>query len=326
MITNGTRVKEGERTYQLRLFSDRDGNGKLNGKERNGFCGASLIQDYDSIYGAWVLTAAHCLRMGSGVWPPDYGLYYVGGGSVDMKKLEMKRITLDKNHVIIHPKWTGASMSASNIDHGIHYTNSNFPLNKYLLSLKYLYQSHSFTDIALIKLDAPFKTIGVRDVVPLNFEIPNEELIGRMATISGWGAYLGGASGKQHRYLQETTLEISLNGLPKDTVLGLDNTDGKSACGGDSGGNCVHNSLALNSNNRCIFLLLISTSFIRSLGPATIRKYGKYDYQVGIASKLPFSKYDCGNSDDFSMYQSVYPYRDWIYDTIKNTFEKIPTF
>ena len=178
----------------------------------------------------------------------------------------------------------------------------------------------------MIKLDAPFKTIGVRDVVPLNFEIPNEELIGRMATISGWGAYLGGASGKQHRYLQETTLEISLNGLPKDTVLGLDNTDGKSACGGDSGGNCVHNSLASNIYNRCIFLLLISTSFIRSLGPATIRKYGKYDYQVGIASKLPFSKYDCGNSDDFSMYQSVYPYRDWIYDTIKNTFEKIPTF
>ena len=103
----------------LRLFMDKDGNGKLNGKELDGSCGASLIAFNSVQDGAWVLTAAHCIRTGSGAWPPKYKLMYVGGGSVDITKLEMKRIVLDKDHIIIHPKWTGPKFPITEADNGM---------------------------------------------------------------------------------------------------------------------------------------------------------------------------------------------------------------
>ena len=92
-------------------------------------------------------------------------------------------------------------------------------------------------DIALIRLDAPFDH-SHSDIsgIEINTEISNVGMTGKMATISGWGNQEKDGNGKPHRYLQKTTLQITSNGLPKDTVLALDNKDGKGLCHGDSGG------------------------------------------------------------------------------------------
>ena len=93
------------------------------------------------------------------------------------------------------------------------------------------------TDLALIRLDAPFDhSHGDISVIEINKQISNVGMIRKMATISGWGNQEKDGNGKPHRYLQKTTLQMTSNGLPKDTVLALDNKDGKGSCHGDSGG------------------------------------------------------------------------------------------
>ena len=96
---------------------------------------------------------------------------------------------------------------------------------------------NAIADIALIRLDAPFDH-SHSDIsgIEINKQISNVGIIGKMATISGWGNQEKDGNGKQHRYLQKTTLQMTSNGLPKDTVLALDNKDGKGSCYGDSGG------------------------------------------------------------------------------------------
>ena len=47
------------------------------------------------------------------------------------------------------------------------------------------------------------------------------------------------------------------------------------------------------------------------LGPATIESDGR-DLLVGISSKVTRYPFFCGDPDDYSMYTSIYSFREWI--------------
>ena len=123
LIVNSTNVKQGERMYQLRLFS--------NETPVWGHCGAVLFRDL------WVLTAAHCLKLSKGIWPIDYEKLYLGGGSVDIRELNRrKRITIDRRHIFIHPRWTGVYVIPKRIAYG----NNMIYLLRYQFHIHYMYK------------------------------------------------------------------------------------------------------------------------------------------------------------------------------------------
>ena len=128
LIVNSTNVKQGERMYQLRLFS--------NETPVWGHCGAVLVSPV-LFGGIWVLTAAHCLKMSKGTWPIDYEKLYLGGGSVDIRELNRrKRITIDRRHIFIHPRWTGVYVIPKRMAYG----NNMMYLLRYQLHIHYMYQ------------------------------------------------------------------------------------------------------------------------------------------------------------------------------------------
>ena len=178
------------------------------------------------------------------------------------------------------------------------------------------------TDIALIRLDAPFdNSHGNISGIEINKKISNVGIIGKMATISGWGSTKGG-SVEQQRYLQKTTLQMTSNGLPKDTVLALDNKDGKGLCHGDSGG--MQRRYSVLCSVKYITKSSIFSTYSLVLGPATIKLDGR-DLLVGIASKSTRYPFLCGDPDDYSMCTSIYSFREWILQHVNRIANTVGT-
>lgn len=101
-IHRGTMAEEGEIPYQVLLEKTSCNAGS------HSFCGGTLVEDSNE--NQWIVTAAHCIN----TYGPDISMctnsFVVKAGGVDRRvgKIWQKRnITLDSNHIIIHPRWKG---------------------------------------------------------------------------------------------------------------------------------------------------------------------------------------------------------------------------
>lgn len=101
-----------------------------------------------------------------------------------------------------------------------------------------------FNDLALIKVETPFKLDGTRQPIPL-FEEDEEALDGSLSTITGWGALK--EYGRYPEILQTTSIPIvskkvcnraysNLGGIAPGQICAAHPIGEKDACQGDSGG------------------------------------------------------------------------------------------
>lgn len=172
------------------------------------YCGGALIAE------DWILTAGHCVWLYSqngtpvGVKAPS--TIEVAVGAYDLNNYNGARRAVTS--VIPHP-----SFDPQDLDH----------------------------DIALLKLESPSDQEPITIYTGESREILNHSLEGKSSTVIGWGQ--DNTSSSYPSTLQEVTLPIvsqSLCNTQQNTTLGTsqicagfeENTQGKDACNGDSGG------------------------------------------------------------------------------------------
>ena len=98
-------------------------------------------------------------------------------------------------------------------------------------------------DIALLRVDKKFVQTPNIKPIKLNFDTPNDELIGRKVTISGWG-YSESSPTQPVNHLLKTTMTICDGSgdplIPYDPKQLYLYNYYTFACSGDSGGKVLH--------------------------------------------------------------------------------------
>ena len=101
-IHHGTKVEEGEIPYQVLLEKTSCNNGS------HSMCGGTLVEDSNGKQ--WIVTAAHCINSyGANISMCTNSLVVKAGG-VDRRigeTWQKRNITLDSNHIMVHPRWKG---------------------------------------------------------------------------------------------------------------------------------------------------------------------------------------------------------------------------
>ena len=107
----GKKVRRGEIPYQVWMQTTVCG--------KNYLCGGTLVEDKKGKQ--WIVTAAHCLNTigpdhSGSLIPRNLDAVTMRAGDVDMRKRstwQARKITLDDEHIIIHPKWKGVGRTGS---------------------------------------------------------------------------------------------------------------------------------------------------------------------------------------------------------------------